>query len=253
MRVLVTRPEPGGKRTSERLVELGHQPVLMPLFETRVTATADDLPPVATIRGLIATSARAFAMFGRDDVSGSELCRVPVLVVGPATAQAARDTGFLRITEGGGTAVDLAALIAEDAGEDRTSSLPNAGFREGIMAYLAGVPRRPVIEAALRASGAAYVVLECYEMAEISYSTDILISRFFSPVPDAVMLYSANAARRFSALCNNHELGKTLDSVRFFCLSSAIAGELEQGWRSRVVVAEHPDEDSLLASMARLG
>jgi uroporphyrinogen-III synthase len=121
------------------------------------------------------------------------------------------------------------------------------------MAYLAGVPRRPVIEAALRATPAAYVVLECYEMAEISYSTDILISRFFSPVPDAVMLYSANAARRFSALCNQHELGKTLDSVRFFCLSNAIAGELEQGWQSRVTVAEHPDEDSLLASMARLG
>ena len=121
------------------------------------------------------------------------------------------------------------------------------------MAYLAGVPRRPVIEAALRATGTAYMVLECYEMAEISYSTDILKSHFFSPLPDAVLLYSANAARRFSALCETHGLGKTLDSVRFFCLSSAIAGELEQGWQSRVVVAEHPDEDSLLASMVRLG
>jgi uroporphyrinogen-III synthase len=253
MRVLVTRPEPGGKRTSERLAGLGHDPVQMPLFESRVTATAEDLPPVATIRGLIATSARAFAMFGQGDVSGSELCRVPVHVVGPATAQAARDAGFLRITEGGGTAEDLAALIAENAVEGRTADLPEASDDRGVQAYLAGVPRKPVIETALRASGTAYVVLECYKMAEISYSTDILKLRFFSPVPDAVLLYSANAARRLSALCNNHELGKTLDSVHFFCLSSAIAGELEQGWQSRVVVAEHPDEDCLLASMARLG
>lgn len=253
MRVLVTRPEPGGTRTATRLASLGHEPVVMPLFETRVTATAEGLPPVATIGGFVATSARAFAIFGETGITGSELSRLPVLAVGPATAQAARQAGFVRIIEGGGTAEDLAALIGENAHQASAADFPDASDGTGVLVYLAGVPRRTVIEAALENSRAAYAVLNCYEMTEISYSTDIVKSRFLAPVPDAVLLYSANAARRFFELCANHELGKTLDSVRFFCLSSAIARELDKGWQSRVVVAEHPDEDSLLASMAALG
>jgi len=247
MRVLVTRPEPGGKRTAERLAELGHDPVLMPLFETIVTATVDDLPPVGGIGGLIATSARAFAMFDTADVIESGLGDVPIHAVGPATAQAANEAGFRDVRDGGGTAQALSETLSEAW---------KSGLRDGkptLLVYLAGKPRTPVIEAALQVENIDYSVVDCYQMNEISYSTDILKSDILSPPPDVVLLYSANAVRRFLALVNTKDLDKTLDLTRFVCLSAAIAGELPQNWQGRAAAAEHPDEDSLLASLAGLG
>ena len=254
MRVLVTRPEPGGQRSAERLVGLGHDPVRMPLFETVVTATPDDLPPVGDIGGLIATSARAFAMFGQDGVSGSKLGEVPVHAVGPATAQAARDAGFLLVDDAGGTAEALSQALIR-LGQQGVTGGEAIGpvVRTGALVYLAGVPRTPVIETALETHEPGFRVIDCYRMKEISYSTDILKTDFLSPPPDAVLLYSANAARRFSALVDAGDLAGCLDSTRFLCLSPAIAGQLRKSWQDRSIVAGRPDENSLLASLAGLG
>jgi uroporphyrinogen-III synthase len=250
MRVLVTRPEPGGQRTAERLAALGHDPVLMPLFETLVTATVDDLPPAREVGGLIATSARAFVLFGKEGVSETGFRDVPVHAVGPATAQAARETGFLDVREGGGTAQALSEKLTAARMRDPQAGKP---VRSGALVYLAGVPRTPVIETALDAGKLDFLVVECYRMTEISYSTDILKSDFLTLPPDVVLLYSANAARRLSVLSDAMELGKMLDSARFLCLSAGIGAELHRDWQQRVVVAGRPDEDSLLASLAALG
>ena len=254
MRVLVTRPEPGGQRTAERLAGLGHDPVRMPLFETVVTATPDDLPPAAEIGGLIATSARSFVMFGQAGVFGTALGDVPVHAVGPATAQAARDAGFLHVDDGGGTAEALAISLIQLRQHDLAGQeAMGPKDRRGLLVYLAGVPRTPVIETALKAHEPGFRVIDCYRMTEISYSTDILKTDFLSPPPDAVLLYSANAARRLSVLVDAANLARCLDSTRFLCLSAAISGELRKTWQDRSIVAGHPDEDSLLASLAGLG
>lgn len=254
MRVLVTRPEPGGQRTAERLAELGHDPVRMPLFEAVVTASIEDLPAAGEIGGLIATSARAFAMFGQAGVSGTALGDVPVHAVGPATAQAARETGFLHVVDGGGTAEALTETLIhlrQSGSPGGKTAGPKARRRP--LVYLAGVPRTPVVETALMAHEPGFRVVECYRMTKISYSTDILKGDFLSPPPDGVLLYSANAARRFSALVDAAGLAGCLDSTRFLCLSPAIAGQLRKTWQDRSIVAGRPDEDSLLASLAGLG
>jgi len=254
MRVLVTRPEPAGERTAARLAALGHDPVLMPLFEPRVTAMIDDLPPAARISGLIATSARAFAMFEGRDVSETGFKDVVIHAVGPATAQAARDAGFADVREGGGTAQALAKVLTDNRTtvSDGSGAVPSRRARSTLI-YLAGVPRTAVIEDALKAADRDYLVLDCYRMDEISYSTDILKSDILSPLPDVVLLYSANAARRFSALAHVKKLENSLKSSRFLCLSAAVASELPEEWQGRAVVAEQPNEDSLLASLVALG
>ncbi len=254
MRVLVTRPEPGGQRTAERLAALGHDPVLMPLFETRVTATIEDLPTADEISGLIATSARAFALFESADLAQSGFRTVPIHAVGPATAQAARAAGFVDVREGGGTAKALSqTLTAARMHPHRGTDPVGQDIRPGALVYLAGLPRTPLIETALEAEKIDFSVIECYKMTGISYSTDILKSDIFSPKPDVVLLYSANAAHHFSTLLSAQDLGKALDSVRFICLSDAIAAQLPAGWQERAIVAGRPDEDSLLASLAALG
>ncbi|MEM5470748.1 uroporphyrinogen-III synthase [Hoeflea sp. AS60] len=254
MRVLVTRPEPGGQRTAERLAALGHDPVLMPLFETMVTATIDDLPPADEVSGLIATSARAFALFKSGDVTQSGLRNVPIHAVGPATAQAARDAGFVDVREGGGTASALSQTLMAARMKPREGRNPvGSDVRPGALVYLAGVPRTPVIETALEAEKIDFSVMECYKMSEISYSTDILKSDIFSLAPDAVLFFSANAAQHFSNLLSAEDIGKALDSARFICLSDQIAARLPSDWQVRSIVSGRPDEDSLLASLVALG
>tara|TARA_R110002020_G_scaffold24826_8_gene81158 strand:- start:6092 stop:6856 length:765 start_codon:yes stop_codon:yes gene_type:complete len=254
MRVLVTRPDPGGERTAAHLARLGHEPVRMPLFETEITASPADLPPAGRIGGLIATSARAFDLFKAEDPADRAIFSVPVHAVGPATAQAARAAGFADVREGGGAARDLARALT-GAASPPTGAPGTAGAEDegrGLV-YLAGAPRTAVIEEALRDAGLAFSVLDCYRMVEISYSTDILESAILSLPPDVVLLYSANAARRFAALAQSEGLGKALNSARFLCLSATIAQVLPEPWRARCVVADHPDENSLLASLAALG
>ena len=254
MRVLVTRPEPGGRLTADRLAPAGYEPVLMPLFVARITATANDLPPADRIGGFVATSARAFSIFEGKDAAAESLRRIPVHAVGPMTARAARAAGFADIREGGGTASDLARSLVE-AHSAATAAGGAAGkpSSDPALVYLAGTPRKPAIEDALAAAELEVRVVECYEMAQISYSTDILISDILSPPPDAVLLYSANAARRLARLMYSKGLGNALDSARFVCLSPAIAAALPERWRARSIAADHPDEDRLLASLAALG
>ncbi|WP_322990647.1 uroporphyrinogen-III synthase [Hoeflea sp.] len=251
MRVLLTRPEPGATQTAVRLEALGHEAVKMPLYEAAVTARIEDLPQAVAIRGLIATSARAFTLFGDAGALPEGYARLPVHVVGPATAAAARAGGFSEICEGAGTAADLAETLA-----GTVLAGPETPDRAGLAKpwlYLAGAPRTTVIEDAMAVAKAPVRVIQAYQMTEISYPTDIDILALLSPSPDTVVLYSPNAARRFSSLITSKDLGKFVESTRFMCLSPAISMTLPQAWQARALAADHPDEDSLLASLARLG
>tara|TARA_R110002012_G_scaffold27229_7_gene87587 strand:- start:6209 stop:6973 length:765 start_codon:yes stop_codon:yes gene_type:complete len=253
VRVLVTRPQPGADRTAARLSQLGHEAVVMPLFEASVTASMDDLPTATEIGGLIATSARAFDMFGNQSVSESGYSGITVYAVGAATAQAARDAGFAHVHEGGGTAEALLQELVCDlatvsSGADRTCSPDSATP----LIYLAGVPRTPMIEAGLSAHQVSHRVVECYKMNKISYSTDIVKTDILSPAPDVVLIYSANAARAFCELASTGSFDEVIESAHFLCLSAPIAAELPLGWQPRVTVAKRPDKDSLLALLSAL-
>jgi len=254
MRVLVTRPEQAGLRTARRLADLGHDPVRMPLFGAHSVAASADLPPADSIAGFIATSARALALFEPAGGRAPDLRNLPVHVVGPATADAARKAGFTNIHEGEGTAQALAeAVISDMAITQADSQATKSGANARALVYLAGVPRTTIIEDVFTAMGQPLVVLDCYQMSEISYTTDFIKSDILSPAPDLVLLYSANAARRFCKLFNSNELGEALESTGFICLSHMIATELPDQWQTRTLTAERPDEDSLLASLAALG
>lgn len=257
MRVLVTRPEPAAARTSERLRRMGHDPVVMPLFEARVTARPGDLPPAASVDAVVATSGRAFGFLGEEGAPDGYR-RLPVHAVGHATARSATGAGFHCVHDGGGTARDLAGVLTGGV-HPMSSKLTDAPDGSASSAkplrllYLAGRPRKPDLEAELAAGGLSVMVLETYEMGEISYSTDFENTDLFVPVPDAILFYSANAAAQFVALSTSANIGESLNSTRFLCLSQDIRNVLPDNWQPRTVAAERPDEESLLASLTGLG
>ena len=109
MRVLVTRPDSASRRTAQLLADLGHAPVLLPLFETRFL-DADPRILAGNWPVLVFTSANAVKAVGSAFISSHPT----VYTVGGATAHAARGFGYTTIRAGAGGGRELAAMIAAD-------------------------------------------------------------------------------------------------------------------------------------------
>lgn len=227
MRVLVTRPEPDASRTADRLRRLGHDPVIVPLQAIR--SLAPDLP-AGRFEAVAATSANALRNAPPDVLRA--LIGLPCFVVGGETAKAATDAGFANVRRGPGDASGLAATMV--------GALPS-GAR---VAYLSGRKRKDAFETGLRAAGIAVTALETYDAADCTPSATELAA---ASACDAVLVYSAGAARRLAAIFPDR-----LDGVSPVCISIDAANALPEAWRGRAVVAATPDEPALLVALGRL-
>ena len=243
MRVLVTRPEPGCSATSRLLALRGFEPVALPLFQTVFAP----LPPQALsgpTAAVVLTSANGLRGIDPSAWREAQVSKAPIYCVGTATADTARSCGFADVRTGPGDAAGLAALITLDWRSGRLEVTPDLPLR-----YLAGVPRLPDLESLLAEQKLAFEVVDVYRMTEISYSTDFILEHIFMrPVP-AILLHSANAARRLATLLLAETLSKQVDRSRFHCLSAAIVAALPVDWRPRSIAARSPEDASLLASL----
>ena len=242
VRVLVTRPEPAAHRTAQRLVDLGHDPVLLPLFETRFLEP-DPALIAASWSALVFTSANAVKAVGDGFVSHG----IPVFTVGKATADAARAAGYTDVRTGAGAGRELAELIAADVA---SGLLALRG--EAPILYLTTDDRRPDLEAGLAGASIPVKAAFVYRMEEISYSTDFVLSVKMTPLPDAVLLYSPNAARRFFAVATAQTLESSAGGMIVACLSHEVAAACPGSVSERVRIAEAPNEAALLETLGLL-
>ena len=241
MRILVTRPDEAATRTAARLIAMGHEPVLMPLF-TRVIEARADVAASGPRAGIIFSSANGTAAISPPADAGE-----PAYVVGEATAEAAHAAGWRDIRTGAGRGADLARLIIEDAA--RGAVLPSA---QRPLIYVAAQTRKPDLEAGLTAAGIAFRTAIGYRMEEISYSTDFFSGDKMTGGIDAILVYSAEAARRLAGLAGRKNVQGALDGATIVCLSSEVADALGPHWPGRRIVATTPTETALLASLAAL-
>ena len=245
-RVLVTRPEPAARITATKLKNLDFEPVLLPLFKTVFQQFAAQLI-AKNYSALVFTSRNAVAAIEADSVGRSLEKDLPVYVVGKATAEAVRAAGFSDVRVGAGTGQQLAQLISRD----------QAGGRVQIsvqfpILYLAGVERKPDFENALKKAGIAVRALEIYRMQKISYTTDFLKSDILSPFPKFVLLYSANAARRFADIFLTQANVLADVPVITVCLSQEVADALPRQLRANAEIAIAPNEADLLERLAAM-
>lgn len=230
MRVLVTRPETDAQRTARRLEALGHECLAVPLMELR------PLPfewPDATPDVIVVTSASAIAAL--PDVEVAALS-TPVFAVGERTADAARTRGFFDVRGGGGDATALLATIA--------AALP-ASAR---LLYLAGVDRKPVLEAGLTDRGYAVDVREVYEVVPVDTLPVPLAQALDRGAIDAALHYSRRSAAIFCRLVVNVGFGPAVVAMRHHCLSADAAKPLHALGAKYLTIAEHPTEAALLAT-----
>jgi uroporphyrinogen-III synthase len=121
MRVLVTRPLEDGAETARQLTAMGHDALLAPLLTVRIH-TGQELA-LAGVQAVLATSANGV----RALAARTPLRDIPIFAVGPQTAEAARQAGFIRVRSADGDAAALADAVPDWARPDAGALLHAAG------------------------------------------------------------------------------------------------------------------------------
>ena len=223
-RVWITRAQPGAGRTADRLALLGLTPVVAPLLAIQPIAQAE--PDLTDVAVLAFTSINGVAAFA--DLA-PERDR-PVFAVGDATAQAARDAGFVDVRSASGDLHALARLIASEL-SDGVVLVPQAESPAGDF------------DAALSSAGARKVSIQPLIVYRARPTTVAAPMTF-----DAVLLHSPRAAK----ILTEQDIARLSHAVTA-CISPAAAAPLV-ALGLTPAVAETPDEASLLTILkAALG
>ncbi|MDQ1079999.1 uroporphyrinogen-III synthase [Pseudoroseomonas cervicalis] len=232
--ILVTRPEPGCAETMQAVAALGWRPVAAPALVLRpcAPATGWDRPTQALLLPSRA-SARALApLLAR----GLLPAALPVLAVGPGTAEETRRAGFTDVLMAEGDAVSLAALAAArlDPKGAPLCLAAGQGYSMALASALRGhgfAVRRRVVYAAHPATALPEAAIAALKQGEIR----------------AALFLSPRSAHVTQRLLRGSGLAETVRQVTALALSSRIAGALA-GMPWQVIRATPvPDLAALLA------
>lgn len=226
MRVVVTRPQPQAETTADRLRDLGHDPLVLPL--TEIVALPQASVDAGGLDLVAVTSANALRHAKPEFLQ--PLAHLPLLAVGDRTADAARRLGFSDVTSAEG---DVTALME--------LALARTELRASIV-YLCGKLRRPDFEVGMARADRRVIPLETYDTRALTPGPDGIA---MIGAADAILLYSQAAADALATL------GPELPQTTLICMSARVA-EAAQGFGRHIVIAEHPTEGSMLAALNRL-
>lgn len=206
--LLILRPERGAIATAKKATALGLFPLIRSLFA--VDPRAWDAPDPALFDALLVTSANAVRYGGQ---AIGRYRNLPVFVVGAATAQAARDAGFVQVVEGAGNATDALEALG-DAGHSRPL-------------HLAGKDRTP------------------YPPLPFTVTTRIIYEAAPTGVAlptgrYAALVHSARAATHFAERCPSPW------DIDIITISPPVAEAAGRGWRS-ISTATEPTDNAMLA------
>lgn len=233
MRVLVTRPAHSATRTAQRLRDMGHEPLLLPLRQP-LHDSAAALAALATTSGAIAvTSAEAIRVLSAlGEQLHPHLAR-PLFAVGETTAEEARSLGFRSVASSQGNGRDLADLVVPE--------------KPGTLLYLAGTPRAETFEGRLHELGIHFSVAECYRMQPVVPSPAEIELIFSGPHAQAILFYSRQTAEDFFRAPELQSAVPEHSGIRLLCLSEAVAQAIPTALKKNVEISPMADEKSLLS------
>ncbi|SLN15256.1 uroporphyrinogen-III synthase [Oceanibacterium hippocampi] len=236
MRLLITRPEPDASHLASALRKLNVQSLVEPML----TIHLDDSrrleigPGVQAVLVTSRNAARALAVTcDRRDLK--------VYAVGDGTAQAARSAGFETVASASG---DLDALVEKVVAECDPSGGP--------LVHVAGSVTTGDLKGRLEAAGFSCRREVLYSAEPVTSVSPRLEKALVDREIDGVILFSPRTAAAFLALVEGAALDDTLADLELFCLSEAVGkAAMPLLWRE-VHVAEQPNEEALLALVARI-
>jgi uroporphyrinogen-III synthase len=229
MRILVTRPLEDAQGTAQILAARGHQPLVAPLLQT-VFLNGPSLA-LDGVQALLATSANGVRALARRTPRRD----LPVFAVGPQTAAAAAEAGFVTVRDANGDARALARAAGEWA-------RPGGG----VLLHVSGEDSSGALAENLRGRG--FTVAR-----EILYAVSVLplppeaAQALASGALDAALFFSPRSAQVFRD-CVLQE-GLPTASLTAICISAATQAVLAPLPFARVRVAEAPNQDALMACL----
>ncbi|RFB87836.1 uroporphyrinogen III synthase [Rhizobium leguminosarum bv. trifolii] len=233
MRVLVTRPAHSAEKTAQRLRDMGHEPLLLPLRQPVHDSAAAATALAGTSGPIAVTSAEAVRVISAlGEQLHPHLAR-PLFAVGEATAEEAKDLGFQSVFSSSGNGGDLADYVA-------------AQGADGLL-YLTGMPRAETFEGRLRELGIRYSVAECYRMQPVAPGPAEIEAIFAGGRAEAILFYSRQTAEDFFSVAELRSALSVGSGIRLLCLSEAVAQAIPAALKKNAAIAPMPDEKSLLS------
>ncbi|WP_439543594.1 uroporphyrinogen-III synthase [Hyphomicrobium sp.] len=238
MHLLLTRPDSGSERDALHigLEAAGHRVTSTPLLTVKFK---DVMPPLDGVQGLIVTSRnglRAVAAGGIPEAAFG----LPLFAVGPGTGAFARELGFRHVIEGPGTGRELAGVI-------RGVAAPQTGA----LVHLAAERLAFDLKNALAADGFDVVTHVVYATEAASSLPPKTVQDFRAGAFDGVVLMSPRTARVYAHLITEAGLNAAASRLTHFCLSDAVAQELQALGSVNAPVARLPHSQEMLALIAR--
>jgi uroporphyrinogen-III synthase len=230
--IALFRAREEAERSAAGLAERALLSVIAPVTEARATGAA---PPGGEFDAVVATSAKAFELMGaalREAIAG-----LPVFVVGAQSARAAAARGLRVAAE---AAADVAAL---------TEGLRARLAAPSRVLYLAGRDRRSELELRLGEAGHSVAPVEVYA-AEARKAWTAEEAEAVSRC-DAALHYSQRSAGLAVRLATRAGIADRFGAILHVCLSADAAAPLRGSGARKIGWANSPQEDALLAALAR--
>ena len=231
MRTLVTRPEPDGQATVQRLAALDIDALAAPLMTRR---TLDiNLPKADGFAALALTSANGLRSLA-DRGAIERFAGLPVFAVGGRTAIEARTMGFSEVVDAGGTLADLANRLAY-------------ARLSGPVFYPAGKHLTGDLAKSLASFGVMVVTARIYDMVPVDALPDVVLSGLESGDIGAVLLYSRRTAQLLVKALDGRLDRIQRSRIAMLCLSEAVAEPLMAAHFNRISLADYPSDEAMMA------
>jgi len=230
LRILVTRPREEGEAIARRLAAMGHQTLLAPLLSVKFL---DGAPlDLAGIQAVLVTSANGVRALVRRTPNR----HAAIFAVGPQSAIAAREAGFLRVQSAAGDAATLAQAVARWADP-----------RAGILLHAAGEEASGALCERLTAHGFQTRRENLYRMEKATRLPEQAVQAIRQGEVEAALFFSPKSAALFAECVAKEDL--TTDRLIAISISENTAQALKRLSFAEVRIASRPDQDALLTCL----
>ncbi|MDD9900095.1 MAG: uroporphyrinogen-III synthase [Alphaproteobacteria bacterium] len=229
--VLITRPQQQAEVLAEKLKRDGFDPVIAPLLD--YAPLHADFDRLDRFQALIFTSTEAVRAFAVAEKGGRGL---PAFCVGDETARVAGGAGFHDVRSASGDGEMLLRLLRESVSDDKLSRL----------LHVCGADTARDFRNDLEKDDVTVEKLQVYEAVLATALPVDAERRLKAGTIDAVLLFSARAARRFCALLEDGGMKNAAKKITLVCMSPRIAAEAGGLPWQAVRVAEAPTQDAVM-------
>lgn len=233
MHLLLTRPLSNSEATAKKLQGLGHTSLIEPLLSLEWLNEA----PLDTsdVQAVLLTSNNAALALAEQSIDPD----MPILTVGKATAEAARDAGFANVSSADGDVYALVRLVTSRCNPD-----------DGAVLHLAGEDTAGDLAGSLERAGLTLRRVVVYRARPARQFSMTAADAIRNGELDGVLLFSPRTATTFTQLLDREGLLERCAELDLYALSQAVshaAGELI--FRSRHI-PKYPSQADLLALLA---